>query len=212
MVMKHQRRMSAASVLVYYAHPGHRFSHVNAALWDVAQRVEGITTVDLYAEYPRHDVDIDKEQARLLAHEVILFQCPLFWYSTPSLVKEWIDLVLEHGFAYGNHGTQLTGKTLMFALTAAGTEQAYSSSGYQRYPLRTFLTPLECTARLCKMRFASPYVLYGALRAAAADQVVPHVEGYSYILMALRDGRYDFERADELGVVQAGNVPALVEV
>ena len=77
-----------ARLLVYYAHPGHRHSHANRELAQRAAAIEGITFVDLYAEYPRTDINIDKEQERLLSHDVILFQFPLFWYSTPSLIKE----------------------------------------------------------------------------------------------------------------------------
>lgn len=93
-----------ARLLVYYAHPGHRHSQVNRHMARAAERVAGITFVDLYAEYPRFDIDVEREQQRLLDHDVILFQFPVFWYSTPSLLKEWQDLVLEHGFAYGAGG------------------------------------------------------------------------------------------------------------
>ena len=44
-----------------------------------ANGVDGVTHVDLYAEYPRHDIDIDREQTRLLEHQVIVLQFPLFW-------------------------------------------------------------------------------------------------------------------------------------
>ena len=96
-----------SSLIVYYAPPGHKYSHVNARMAEVARAINGIAFVDLYGEYPRHDIDIDREQTRLLDHDVILFQFPMFWYSTPSLIKEWEDLVLEHGFAYGHDGTRL---------------------------------------------------------------------------------------------------------
>ena len=198
-----------AKLLVYYAHPGHLTSRVNKELASVAARIEGIRFVDLYAEYPRHNIDIDAEQKRLLEHDVILFQCPLFWYSTPSLIKEWQDLVLEHGFAYGAGGDKLQGKTMMFALTAAGPEEAYSTEGYQNYPLRTFLTPLEQTARLSKMRFAAPYVLFSALNAPDAGQVGPHGNGYRRVITAIRDDRYDFDAADRLGVVHYETIPIL---
>ncbi len=127
-----------SKLILYYAHPGQRFSNVNKAMWAAAQSVEGITRVDLYAEYPRFDINVDREQSRLLDHEVIVFQFPLFWYSTPSLVKEWQDLVLEHGFAYGTGGTELAGKTLMLAITAAGPEDAYTPKGYQHEVLPLF--------------------------------------------------------------------------
>lgn len=200
-----------ARLLVYYAHPGHRYSHVNKEMAKAAGNVTGIAFVDLYAEYPRHDIDIDKEQERLLANDVILFQCPLFWYSTPSLIKEWEDLVLEHGFAYGAGGDRLAGKTMMFALTAAGPPEAYTENGYQHYPLRTFLTPLEQTARLSKMQFAPPYVLHSSLLAPNAGEVAPHTEGYVRLLTAIRDDRYDFARADENEIVTYSTLPIMAE-
>lgn len=196
-----------ARLLVYYAHPGHRFSQVNCELSRQARSVERISFVDLYAEYPRYDISIEREQQRLLDHDVVLFQFPLFWYSTPSLVKEWIDLVLEHGFAYGAGGDKLLGKTLMLAITAAGPEDAYTPAGYQGYTLREFLRPMEQTAALCHMRFSPPYVLHGALEAPEAGRVEPHAIGYLKLLRAVRDDCYDFARADSLEVVNYDNLP-----
>jgi len=107
-----------AKLIVYYAHPGHKHSHTNRRMASVAAGIEGISFVDLYAQYPRFDIDVAAEQQRLLDHDVILFQFPIFWYSTPSIVKEWQDLVLEHGFAYGKNGDKLAGKHM---LTATGS-------------------------------------------------------------------------------------------
>lgn len=201
-----------ARVLLLYAHPGHRHSHVNRAMFAEAQTVEGITALDLYQRYPRFDIRIDVEQALLLEHDILLFQYPIFWYSSPSIVKEWLDLVLEHGFAYGHDGTQLTGKRMMLALTAAGPEEAYSEAGYQHFPLRTFLTPMEQTATLCKMHFTAPYVLYHALKAPADGDMDRHVAGYRGLLEALRDDRYDFDAAETRDTVQHDSLPLLSEV
>ncbi len=176
-----------AQVIVYHVHPSQRTSRVNAAMWARAGQVADITRVDLYADYPRFDIDVDREQKRLLAHDVIVFQFPLFWYSTPSLLKEWQDLVLEHGFAYGAGGHALDGKALQLAVTTAGPAEAYGAEGYQRYPIRDFLRPLEQTARLCHMTFPAPYVLFGALNAEETRQIEPHAAGYAALLARLRD-------------------------
>ena len=196
-----------ASLLVYYAHPGHKYSHVNRFMARAAASLDGITYVDLYRDYPRFDIDVNAEQQRLLDHDVILFQFPMFWYSTPSIIKEWQDLVLEHGFAYGVDGNQLAGKQLMLAVTAAGPEEAYTDKGYQHHPIRTFLTPLEQTAQLCRMGFPAPYVLYSSLKAPAAGQVEPHVDGYRRLLEAIRDDSYDFSAAREMDVVRFDSLP-----
>lgn len=196
-----------ARLLVYYAHPGHKHSHVNRYMARAARDVEGISFVDLYGDYPRFDIDVDAEQRRLLDHDVMVFQFPVFWYSTPSILKEWQDLVLEHGFAYGAGGDRLQGKRMMLAITAAGPEEAYTHRGYQHYPLRTFLTPLEQTARLCRMHFPAPYVLHSSLRAPSDGQVEPHVTGYVALLEAIRDDRYDFEAAEAMDVVRFDTLP-----
>ena len=200
-----------ARLIVYYAHPGHRQSHANRTMVKWAKRVDNITFVDLYATYPRFDIDIDREQRRLLEHDVVLLQFPMFWYSTPSLMKEWIDLVFEHGFAYGKGGDKLTDKRLMLAVTAAGPVEAYSSDGYQRYPIRTFLAPLEQTAALCHMVFPPPYVLFGSLRAVSDGRIEPHAAGYQRLLMAIRDNRYDFAAIEGREFVGFEDLPILEE-
>ena len=196
-----------ARVLIYYAHPGHKHSHVNRVMARAAREVEGITFIDLYEEYPRFGIDCDREQQRLRDHDVIVFQFPMFWYSTPSLIKEWEDIVLEHGFAYGAGGDKLDGKRMLLAITAAGSADAYTVDGYQHFPIRTFLTPLEQTARLCNMIFAPPSVLYGSLRAPDEGVVEPHVDGYVRLIEAIRDDRYDYETAGADGTVSFDALP-----
>ncbi|MEL6583708.1 MAG: NAD(P)H-dependent oxidoreductase [Pseudomonadota bacterium] len=199
-----------AKLLVYFAHPGQRYSTVNRQMWKAAKALEGITCVDLYAEYPRFDINIDQEQERLRAHDVIVFQFPLFWYSTPSILKEWQDLVLEFGFAYGDGGDALAGKKMMLAVTAGGPEEAYDEGGYNHFRLRTLLTPLEQTARLCKMEFLAPYVLFASLKAKRQERVAPHVEGYRQLLEALRDDRFDDAAAVNSDTLSAETLPLRV--
>jgi NAD(P)H dehydrogenase (quinone) len=45
--------------------------------------------------------DIRTEQAKLLAADAVVLQFPLWWYSTPAILKGWIDRVFAKGFAYG---------------------------------------------------------------------------------------------------------------
>jgi putative NADPH-quinone reductase len=195
-----------AKLLVYYAHPGHRYSRVNKEMASVAENHSDITFCDLYKEYPRYNIDIDAEQEKLLNHDVILFQHPLFWYSTPSLIKEWIDLVLEHGFAFGSGGDKLTGKIVMNAISAAGPENAYTPQGYQHYPLRTFLTPMEQTARLCHMKYAAPYVLYSSLNVSEDSEIPKHVQGYRDLLTSISEDRYDFDKAINQDVITSETI------
>ncbi|HVL19940.1 MAG TPA: NAD(P)H-dependent oxidoreductase [Amaricoccus sp.] len=179
------------SILVLYAHPAQHRSEAHQLMARVASGVEGVTFADLYAEYPRFEIDIDREQARLAAHDVLIFQCPVYWYSTPALLKEWQDLVLEYGWAYGTGGTALSGKLFLAAVTAGGPVEAYAPTGYQRFPLRTLLSPLEQTAWLCGMTYLPPFVLFAAHRASQGAALALHAARYRRLLEALRDDRLD---------------------
>ena len=182
-------------VLVLFAHPSLDRSEVNGPMAEAAAGMEGITLVDLYAEYPDFRIDVDREQKRLLGHDVIVFQHPLYWYSTPAILKEWQDLVLEHGFAYGSGGNKLHGKVFLDALTAGGLEAAYRTEGYNHFTIGQLLQPLEQTANLCGMTWLPPFALFGARLAVEEDRVKHHVADWARTLEALRDGRLDLHRA-----------------
>lgn len=179
------------SILVLFAHPAQARSEAHALLARVARDTPGVTFADLYAEYPRFEIDIDAEQARLAAHDVLVFQHPVYWYSTPALLKEWQDLVLEYGWAYGRGGTALRGKIFLCAVTAGGPVEAYGAGGYNRFPLRVLLSPLEQTANLCGMTYLPPFALFAARRAAQGAALALHAARYRRLLEALRDDRLD---------------------
>jgi len=172
-------------VLVLYAHPSTHRSEVNAPLFTASSELEGVTLVDLYGEYPTYDIDIEKEQQRLKEHDVIVFMFPLYWYSTPSILKEWQDLVLEYGFAYGKKGTALHGKTFFCALSAGGAEEAYQTDGYNHFTINELLQPLEQTSRLTGMEYWPPFAIFSARTAAEEDRIPQHVENWKTLIKAV---------------------------
>ncbi len=196
-------------VLVLTAHPNPGQSRMNKRLKAMVDTLTGVTVVDLYALYPRFKIDVEAEQQRLKEHDVVVFQFPLHWYSTPALLKEWQDLVLEHGFAYGYKGTHLAGKLCLLAITAGGAEQAYSNDGVNQFPIRTLLSPLEQTANLCQMRFLPPLVLFSSLVASQDERAAQHVAKYQRVLEALRDEKLDLPRVFEQEILGVPVIPLL---
>jgi glutathione-regulated potassium-efflux system ancillary protein KefG len=171
-------------VLVLFAHPALEKSRVHRRLLHHARAVPGVTVQDLYEEYPDFDVDVKREQALLLAHDIVLFQHPVYWYSAPALLKQWEDLVLEHGWAYGTGGRRLEGKHLGVAATTGGRAAAYTAEGLNRFSMDEFLRPTEQTAVLCRMRWLPPYLIQGThlMDAAAIER---HAAAYGAHLDAL---------------------------
>jgi len=182
-------------VLVLFAHPVLERSRVNRRLVDAIRGLDGVTVHDLYEAYPTLAIHAKAEQELLLAHDAIVFQHPFYWYSTPAILKEWQDLVLEHGWAYGDGGTKLRGKITLNAITTGGPEAAYRRGGYNRFTMRELLAPWDQTAHLCGMKFLAPFTVHAALRVAGdADLAAPRAN-YVRLLEALRDDRVDLERA-----------------
>jgi glutathione-regulated potassium-efflux system ancillary protein KefG len=181
-------------VLLLFAHPSAHRSEVNRPLLDASKLVDGVTIVDLYAEYPCHDINIDREQSRLVEHDAIVFMFPMYWYSTPAILKEWQDLVLEYGFAYGQDGTALQGKKLLCAITAGAAESTYQAEGHNHYSIAELLRPLQQTANLCGIEYLPPYLLFGSRTAIEEGRVEQHVDGWVQVLTALQQGRINRQK------------------
>jgi glutathione-regulated potassium-efflux system ancillary protein KefG len=182
----------AQRILVLFAHPAFEKSRVNRHLVAAVRQLPGVTFHDLYEAYPDFDVDVPREQALLEAADLVVLHHPLFWYSTPALLKQWEDLVLEHGWAYGSTGTALTGKRLLSAVTTGGREEAYRRDGHNRFTLRELLVPIEQTAALCGMEYLPPFAVHGTHGMSEAE-IERHADDYRRLLEALRDDRLDRE-------------------
>ena len=87
-----------ARVLILFAHPVLEKSRVQSELLAQASTVQGITINDLYQSYPDFDIDVEREKDLLLSHDIIIWQHPLYWYSSPAILKQWQDLVLERRY------------------------------------------------------------------------------------------------------------------
>jgi glutathione-regulated potassium-efflux system ancillary protein KefG len=193
-------------VLLLFAHPALHKSRANRALFAAAQEVDGLTVRNLYEIYPDFLIEVPAEQRLLESHDVVVLQHPFYWYSAPSLVKEWLDLVFQPGWAYGEGGVALRGKVMLQAVTTGGSAEVYCESGRHGHTVRDFLLPYEQSARLCGMRYLAPFVVHGvghlddaALAAQSRD--------YARVLSSLREGTLDLEAAT---AARCLNVPGSV--
>ena len=182
-------------VLILFAHPVLERSRVNRRLLDAVKGLDGVTIQDLYEEYPTLSIDVEREQELLTSHDVIVFQHPFYWYSSPAILKEWQDLVLEHGWAYGKGGTHLRGKITLNAITTGGPETAYHKDGYNRFTIRELIAPWDQTAHLCGMTFLAPFAVHAALKVVTDADIANAKTGYRSLIEALRDERIDLPRA-----------------
>jgi len=149
------------NILILFAHPRFEQSRIHQALVKALPSSPSITFRDLYELYPDFNIDIQTEQELLLMHDVIIWQHPFYWYSAPPLLKQWIDMVLEFGWAYGPGGIYLKDKWAFNVISSGGTREVYQANGRNRYTVPEFLRPFEQTARLCGMHYLPPFAVQG---------------------------------------------------
>jgi glutathione-regulated potassium-efflux system ancillary protein KefG len=185
-------------ILVLFAHPALHRSRINRRLIASIRDLENVTINDLYEEYPDFYINVKREQQLLVEHDIIVFQHPFYWYSSPAILKQWEDLVLEFGFAYGPGGTKLQEKLVLSAITAGGPLSAYQRDGYNYFTIRELLTPFEQTARFCGMIYLPPFIVSGALRVRAEEEISAYSARYRRVVEDLRDDRIDLTRLQQL--------------
>lgn len=172
-------------ILVLLAHPKYEKSRANQVLIGAVEDLPGLTIRDLYELYPDFNIDVAAEQAALQAHDLVVWHHPIYLYSCPPLLKQWIDLVLEVGWAYGKGGEQLRGKSIFNAVTSGGSREVYQVDGRNRFTLRQFLAPFDQTAWLCHMRYLPPFAIQGTHRLDDAA-LQAQAEAYRFRLQALQ--------------------------
>ncbi|RDU61342.1 NAD(P)H-dependent oxidoreductase [Helicobacter sp. MIT 14-3879] len=126
--------------LLLFAHTFWKDSKVNKALLQSAESLPHLTIHNLSTTYQDGNINTQTEIALLQKADKIFFQFPLFWFSTPALMKEWQDRVLT-GILYSDNPKLLQGKKFGIITTAYGEKSSYD--GHHGYNIHTLLSPIN---------------------------------------------------------------------
>ncbi|MGE8189388.1 NAD(P)H-dependent oxidoreductase [Pseudomonas sp. NPDC086278] len=89
--------------------------------------------------------DIRQELDKLLWADLLILNFPIFWFSTPAILKGWIDRVLVSGVCYGGKRFYdqggLSGKKALVSVTLGGREHMFGD-GAIHGPLEDMLRPI----------------------------------------------------------------------
>jgi glutathione-regulated potassium-efflux system ancillary protein KefG len=151
-------------ILIIFGHPRFENSKVHTTLLKAASGLENVTIEDLYEKYPNFNINVAHQQQLLLEHDIIILQHPVYWYSCPPIIKQWIDLVLTYGWAYGVGGNKLEGKVMLNVVSTGGSTTAYTKEGSHQHTLLEFFLPFKQTAMLCKLMYLPPFAVQGSHR------------------------------------------------
>ncbi len=178
------------NILVLFAHPALERSIMHQSLLDHIRELANVTINDLYENYPDFEIDTEREKKLLSAHEVIVWQHPFFWYSSPALLKQWQDLVFEYGWAYGKENYALEGKRIFNAITSGGELEAFQKKCFHSSTIRDFLLPFERTAEICKMIYLPPFWIPETEKLSHA-RIAEFGRQYKDLLTLIRDSNLD---------------------
>ncbi|MBM7636824.1 NAD(P)H-dependent oxidoreductase [Streptococcus saliviloxodontae] len=143
-------------------------SRANQVLADAAAQA-GFDVRDMYSLYPDFAIDVKTEQSILEQTDRIVLQFPMYWYSSPALLKQWEDMVLEYGWAYGSTGTALQGKEVILAITQGAGAEDYRSDGRFQVTTKELLKPFETIRFHTGLVFKEAFVLAGTLSLSEED-------------------------------------------
>jgi len=188
---------------VLFAHPAVHKSIVNRRIIRVYREFKNISFRDLYDLYPEFMIDIEHEQALLVENDIIIFHHPIYWYSCPPILKQWMDLVLRNGFAYGEGGDALKDKQLLSVITTGKDLDSYDSAGVHNHRLRRFLLPFEQTANFCGMNYLPPFVAHSSGNRLDQIRLGEHLHQYRIIMTALSDSQFDYSAIAALDYINS---------
>lgn len=150
-------------ILVIASHPNFEESKINKRWVEELKKHKNITVHILEKFYPTGKIDIKKEQELLLSHDRIVFQFPFHWYNITPMLREWQNLVLEYGWAFGPKGNKLKGKEFVVATSIGGPEHSYQAGGYNNYSISELLKPMQQVANLTQMKYLEIFKIHGAV-------------------------------------------------
>ena len=176
-------------------HPQLDQSRVNKALANAAKDA-GFEVRDMYALYPDFKIDVAKERAVLENADRIVFQFPVYWYSSPALVKQYEDDVFTGNWAY-NGGKALLDHEWLLAVSPGADQDAYQKDGRVHYTMPALLRPYQATSVLIKTKFMTPFISYNASN-MSDEELANRAQAYVEYLQ-----KSDMPLADPYGQSQA---------
>ena len=145
--------------LIIFAHTFWKDSKVNRALLEELKDNKNVNIHNLSVIYPDGKINSVKSEVALLKEaDNIIFQFPLFWFSMPSLLKEWQDFVLSD-ILHGSDNKILENKTFKIITTAGGKKSFYDTLDFK---MDEILSPINISFKHLGLKIKEPFCIYEA--------------------------------------------------
>lgn len=127
--------------LVIISHPDIAGSQSQQYLLGAAAHQENITVRHLETIYPDGKINVAEEQSLIEQHQRIIFQFPMYWYSSPAMLKHWQDEVLDESLF-----NVWRGKEFGLVVLAGIHKREFRAGGREKMTMDELLRPFEAIA------------------------------------------------------------------
>jgi putative NADPH-quinone reductase len=165
-----------------FSHPHFEASAANRALIEAVRDLPDVEIAHLETLYPDGRIDLEAEVERLLGADRIVMQFPMYWYSTPPMLKAWQDQVLTPLlYLRLDVAARLAGKPIQIVTTTAGEADAYVEGGRNGFTVAQLFTPLRAMANRSGFVWEPPFVVHD-VRDEAPETLALHAARYRALL------------------------------
>lgn len=138
--------------LVIVAHPQAAGSATQAFLKTAATKEDSVMWHELTMPF-----NVKAEQQLLAAADRIIFQFPMYWYSAPAILKQWLDEVWNSSLTKNR---LVTGRELGIVVTVAHGKNAFLPGASQEFTIAEILRPYQALAHATGMKYLPPFPIY----------------------------------------------------
>ncbi|TPR18823.1 flavodoxin family protein [Apilactobacillus timberlakei] len=145
--------------LVIVSHPEYDNSMTESFLNQCQNDIDEVDWLVLDHLTDNYEFDVDKEQKRLIKYDRILLQFPMYWYSSPALLKKYEDDIFTRSFTYANEDGKLKDKELGIITTLGEPLKNYTVGGSEGFSINEILKPYQALAFKAGMKFIKPFAV-----------------------------------------------------
>lgn len=179
--------MKKLKTLIIIVHPNINSSVANKTWKEELEKYPNQFDIhELYKIYPDGKIDVAKEQQLLEQYQNIVFQFPLYWYSSPFLLKKWFDEVFTYGWAYGSTSDKLKGKNFALAITLGGSESYYTKETGS-YTLDEVITPFKATIKFVQGNYHGYHAIFSMSHNLSLEELKSNTQKYVAFLNSFND-------------------------
>lgn len=143
--------------IILVAHPDEKGSATQAFLKTSSAALEGVTWRNIDDQYAAHRIDVAAEQALLRSFDRVILQFPMYWYSSPASLKQYMDDVFTRNYVVANHA--LKNKDLGIVLTIGDSLAEFSAGGAEHFTISELMRPFEAFANKAGMIYLKSFVV-----------------------------------------------------